>query len=218
MALQVRTPGSWRPARLCGLGLVGAGTPGLGPAQKSPFPDPAPNGASGYRGGCVEPGVTAGSSIHLAASAICAGRHYGFLHAARMGAAARWSPADRGLIHSRPRLPVRRGIELGTRHFSQSCVHPAASAAREFPGPEGLENRPLPFPTDRLPAYPAPGRGCIFQPWHAPGRGGRRAVESFSHPASLQAFRNSSFSPGDIRRGAVCPEREAFFSCRVPLG
>lgn len=71
----------------------------------------------------------------------------------------------------------------------------------------------------RLPAYPAPGRGCIFQPRGAEGaEGGRRAAVSFSHPASLQPCRNCSFSLGDIRRGAVCPEREAFFFCRVPLG
>lgn len=58
-----RDPGA--PPRLCVLGLVGAGTPGLGQAQKSPFPDQAPNGGSGDRGGCAEPGVTAGSGASI---------------------------------------------------------------------------------------------------------------------------------------------------------
>lgn len=58
-----RDPGA--PPRLCVLGLVGAGTPGLGQAQKSPFPDQAPNGGSGDRGGCVEPVVTAGSGASI---------------------------------------------------------------------------------------------------------------------------------------------------------
>lgn len=58
-----RDPGA--PPRLCVLGLIGAGTPGLGQAQKSPFPDQAPSGGSGDRGGYVEPGVTAGSGASI---------------------------------------------------------------------------------------------------------------------------------------------------------
>lgn len=58
-------PGILAPRPDCVLGLVGAGTPGLGQAQKSPFPDQAPNGGSGDRGGCAEPGVTAGPGASI---------------------------------------------------------------------------------------------------------------------------------------------------------
>lgn len=156
---------------------------GLGRLRRAPSLPTLPTRGSGNScvwGGCVEPGVTAGSRASISRRAPSA------LGATVGPSVPRgWAPKRGGLGG----LPFAALICQCAQGVSQRVITPGAvytgqQALRRVPWARG--NKPLPFPPDRLLSSPVPVCDCIFHPalargppLHGGGRGARAPSGGF---------------------------------------